>query len=114
MDIGGIALPHIVEHGLELGPVHTLAADFFGEPFLDAVLFERFDLAGFVLFFGADSPSFDRGDVTIGRGRLFQCDNGLRQFAVVVMLVELPEHLFELACGAAGLNGAFHGEQPFS
>lgn len=48
MDIDGIALPHIVEHGLELGPVHTLAADFFGEPFLDAVLFERF-----VLFFGA-------------------------------------------------------------
>lgn len=59
MDIDGIALPHIVEHGLELGPVHTLAADFaadfFGEPFLDAVLFERFDLAGFVLFFGADA-----------------------------------------------------------
>ena len=45
----------IFEHGLELGPVHTLAADFFGEPFLDAVLFERFDLAGFVLFFGADA-----------------------------------------------------------
>lgn len=55
MDIDGIALPHIVEHGLELGPVHTLAADFFGEPFLDAVLFERFDLAGVVLFFGADA-----------------------------------------------------------
>lgn len=60
MDIDGIALPRIVEHGLELGPVHTLAADFFGEPFLDAVLFERFDLAGFVLagfvlFFGADA-----------------------------------------------------------
>ena len=55
MNIDGIALPHIVEHGLELGPVHTLAADFFGEPFLDAVLFERFDLAGFVLFFGADA-----------------------------------------------------------
>lgn len=55
MDIDGIALPHIVEHGLELGPVHTLAADFFGEQFLDAVLFERFDLAGFVLFFGADA-----------------------------------------------------------
>ena len=55
MDIDGIALPHIVEHGLELGPVHTLAADFFGEPFLDVVLFERFDLAGFVLFFGADA-----------------------------------------------------------
>ena len=64
--------------------------------------------------FGADRPSFDRGDVTIGRGRLFQSDDGLRQFAVVVMLVELPEHLFELACGAAGLNGAFHGERPFS
>jgi len=55
VDIDGIALPHIVEHGLELGPVHTLAADFFGKPFLDAVLFERFDLAGFVLFFGADA-----------------------------------------------------------
>lgn len=55
MDIDGIALPHIVEHGLELGPVHTLAADFFGELFLDAVLFERFDLAGFVLFFGVDA-----------------------------------------------------------
>ena len=52
--------------------------------------------------FGADRPSFDRGDVTIGRGRLFQSDDGLRQFAVVVMLVELPEHLFGLACGAAG------------
>ena len=55
MDIDGIALPHIVEHGLELGPVHTLAADFFGEPFLDAVLFERFDLASLVLFFSADA-----------------------------------------------------------
>ena len=55
MDIDGIALPHIVEHGLELGPVHTLAADFFGEPFLDAVLLECFDLARFVLFFGADA-----------------------------------------------------------
>ena len=64
--------------------------------------------------FGADSPSFDRGDVTIGRGGLFQCDDRLRQFAVVVMLVELSEHFFELACGAAGLDGAFHGEQPFS
>lgn len=59
MDIDGIALPHIVEHGLELGPVHTLAADFFGEPFLDVVLFERFDLAGFVLFFGADADICD-------------------------------------------------------
>ena len=57
--------------------------------------------------FGADRPSFDRGDVTIGRGRLFQSDDGLRQFAVVVMLVELPEHLFELACGTAGLMVLF-------
>ena len=55
MDIDGIALPHIVEHGLELGPVHTLAADFFGEPFLDAVLVERLDLAGVGVFFGADA-----------------------------------------------------------
>ena len=55
MDIDGIALPHIVEHGLKLRPVHAFTADFFGEPFLDAVLFERFDLAGFVLFFGADA-----------------------------------------------------------
>lgn len=64
--------------------------------------------------FGADRPSFDCGDVTVGRGRLFQGDDGLRQFAVVVVLVEFPEHFFELACGAAGLDGAFHGEQPFS
>ena len=64
MDIDGIALPHIVEHGLELGPVHTLAADFFGEPFLDAVLFERFDLAGFVLFFGADADVCDLHSIT--------------------------------------------------
>jgi hypothetical protein len=55
VDIDGIALPHIVEHGLELGPVHTLAADFFGEPFLDAVLLECFDLARFILLFGADA-----------------------------------------------------------
>lgn len=55
MDIDGITLAYIVEHSLELGPVHTLAADFFGKPLLDAVLFERFDLAGFVLFFGADA-----------------------------------------------------------
>lgn len=69
MDIDGIALPHIVEHGLELGPVHTLAADFFGEPFLDAVLFERFDLAGFVLFFGADADvcNFHGSTSLVGR-----------------------------------------------
>lgn len=64
MDIDGIALPHIVEHGLELGPVHTLAADFFGEPFLDAVLFERF-----VLFFGADADvcNFHGSTSLVGR-----------------------------------------------
>lgn len=69
MDIDGIALPHIVEHGLELGPVHTLAADFFGEPFLDAVLFECFDLAGFVLFFGADADicNFHGSTSLVGR-----------------------------------------------
>jgi hypothetical protein len=55
VDIDGIALPHIVEHCLELGPVHTLTADFFGKPLLDAVILERFDLAGFVLLFGADA-----------------------------------------------------------
>lgn len=59
MDIDGIAFSHIVEHGLELGPVHTLAADFFGEPLLDAMLLERFDLAGFVLLFGADADICD-------------------------------------------------------
>lgn len=64
--------------------------------------------------FGVDCPSLDGGDVTIGRGRLFQRDDGLRQFAIVIMLVKFPEHFFELACGAAGLDGAFHGEQPFS
>lgn len=30
--------------------------------------------------------------MTIGGGRLFQGDDGLWQFAVIVMLVELPEH----------------------
>lgn len=69
MDINGIALPHIVEHGLELGPVHTLAADFFGDPLPDAVLFERFDLAGFVLFFGADADvcNFHGSTSLVGR-----------------------------------------------
>ena len=33
----------------------TFTADFFGEPLLDAVLLERFDLASLVLFFGADA-----------------------------------------------------------
>ena len=64
MDIDGIALPHIVEHCLELWPVNALATDFFGEPLLDAVLFERFDLAGFVLFFGADADVCDLHNIT--------------------------------------------------
>jgi len=55
VDIDGIALPHIVEHCLELWPVHALATDFFREPLFDAVLFERFDLARFILLFGADA-----------------------------------------------------------
>ncbi len=69
MDIDGIALPHIVEHCLELWPVHALATDFFGEPLLDAVLFERFDLAGFVLFFGADADvcNFHGSTSLVGR-----------------------------------------------
>ena len=68
----------------------------------------------FCVLFGADRPSFDCSDMTIGGGRLFQGDDGLWQFAVIVMLVELPEQLIEMACGAAGINGAFHGERPFS
>ena len=66
MDIDGIALPHIVEHGLELWTVHTLAADFFGEPLFDAVLLERFDLAGLILFFGADADVCNFHDVPHG------------------------------------------------
>ena len=69
MEIDGIALPHIVEHGLELGPVHTLAADFFGEPLLDAVLLERFDLTSLVLLFGADADvcNFHGSTSLVGR-----------------------------------------------
>ena len=63
MDIDGITLSHIVEHGLELRTVHTLAADFFSEPLLDAVLLERFKLACFVLFFGADADVCNFHDV---------------------------------------------------
>ena len=59
VDVDGIALPYIVEHCLELGPVHALAADFFGEPLLDAVFLECFDLTSLVLFFGADADICD-------------------------------------------------------
>ncbi len=69
MDIDGIALPHIVEHCLELWPVHALAADLFCKPLLDAVLLECFDLAGFVLFFGADADvcNFHGSTSLVGR-----------------------------------------------
>ena len=64
LNIDGVTLSYIVKHGLKLGSVHTLAADLFGEPLLDAVLLERFNLAGFILFFGADADICNSHDVT--------------------------------------------------
>lgn len=59
MDVDGIPFAHVVEHSLELGPVHTLAADLFGEPLFDAVGAECLDLARLVLFFSADADVCD-------------------------------------------------------
>lgn len=63
MDVDSIPFPHIVQHRLELGSVHALAADFFGEPLFDTVLFESFDLASFVLLFGANADVCDLHDL---------------------------------------------------
>ena len=52
VDIDGIAFPHIVEHGFQLGAIHVLAADLFREPLVDAVLLEGFNLPRLVLFSG--------------------------------------------------------------
>ena len=41
-----------------------LPLSFFGEPLLNAVLLERFYLAGFVLFFGADADVCDLHSIT--------------------------------------------------
>ena len=46
-----------------------------------------------------------------GRGFL-EADDGLRELAFEIMLVELTEHFFELPGGAAGLHGLFHDFSP--
>ena len=55
MDEHGIAFPHKVQHGLQLGALGILAADFFSEPFINAVGLEGFYLAGFILFHGGNA-----------------------------------------------------------
>lgn len=69
--------------------------------------------ADFVLVFAACLPDLRTGDVTIGGRGLFQADDGFRQGAVEIMLVEFAEHLFQLASGTGRFNGLFHDFLPF-
>lgn len=46
--------------------------------------------------------------MTIGGRGLFQADDGLRQLACKVVLVELAEHLFQLTSSAGGFDSLFH------
>lgn len=64
VDIDCITLTHIVQHRLQLGSVHALAADLFCELLFDAVGAECLNLARLVLFFGADADVCDLHNIT--------------------------------------------------
>ena len=46
--------------------------------------------------------------MTVGGRGLFQADDGLGQLACKVVLVEFPEHLFQLTSSAGGFDSLFH------
>ena len=61
-----------------------------------------------VLVLAACLPDLGAGDMTIGGRGLFQADDGLGQLACKVVLVEFPEHLFQLTSSAGGFDSLFH------
>ena len=61
-----------------------------------------------VLVLAACLPDLGTGDMTIGGRGLFQADDGLGQLACKIVLVEFPEHLFQLTSSAGGFDSLFH------
>ena len=61
-----------------------------------------------ILVLAACLPDLGAGDVSVCGRSLFQADDGLRQLACEVVLVELAEHLFQLTSGAGGFDSLFH------
>lgn len=92
MDIDGIAFPHIVQHGFQLGAIHVLAADLFRKPLVDAVLLEGFNLPRLVLFSGGNSyisnvchtASLSFHPVIISTPIVSRCKNEVNNFIYVL------------------------------
>lgn len=92
MDINGITLAHIVEHGFQLRAVHVLAADLFREPLVDVVFLESFNLPRLVLFSGGNSyisnvchtVSLSFHPVSISTLIVPQCKNEVNNFIYIL------------------------------
>ena len=63
MNEHGIAFPYKVQHSLQLGALGVFSADFFSEPFINAVGLQGFYLAGFILFYSGNT---DIGNIHFG------------------------------------------------